>query len=78
MSQPVVESRDEDSVEAAGTAVATFFSFVLFLGGLALLAISFDVGDAGPWTFTGGILAVGLAFALPTTILPALEDRQGS
>jgi hypothetical protein len=78
MSQPVVESRDEDSVEAAGNAVATFFAFVLFLGGLALFAISFDVGDAAPWTFTGGILAIGLAFALPTTILPAIEDRQGS
>jgi hypothetical protein len=51
------------------------FPALLFLLGLALFAVAFNVGDAGFWVFAGGILSVTLAFAIPTTILPALEDR---
>lgn len=41
-------------------------SFVLFLGGLALLAVGAIADPAiAPYVFTGGILAVCLAYGLP-------------
>ncbi|RHA44302.1 hypothetical protein [Cellulomonas rhizosphaerae] len=58
-------------------AVGAFFAFLLFIGGLVLFTVAFNVGDAGPYVFSAGIAAVALSFAIPTTILPALEDREG-
>jgi len=76
MSEPVLQRRDDDRSGSAERAVTVFFTFLLFFVGIALFAISFDVVDAAkPWVFFGGIAAVSLAFAIPTTIIPALEDR---
>ncbi|GEL94780.1 hypothetical protein [Cellulomonas composti] len=75
MSEPV-QHRDEDLSASASRAVMVFFAFVLFALGLGAFAISFDVVEAArPWVFFGGIVAISLAFAIPTTIVPALEDR---
>jgi len=76
MSEPVLQRRDDDRSGSPERAVTVFFSFVLFLAGLALFAVAFEVVDAAkPWVFFGAIASVGLAFAIPTTIVPALEDR---
>ena len=57
-------------------AVGAFFAFLLFIGGLVLFTVAFSVDEGiAPWVFFGGIAAVALSFAIPTTILPALEDR---
>ncbi|WP_225225023.1 hypothetical protein [Cellulomonas sp. JH27-2] len=57
-------------------AVGAFFAFLLFLGGLVLFTVAFNVKDGEPYVFAAGILAVTLSFMIPTTILPALEDRE--
>lgn len=75
MSQPVIEPRDDERSDAAARVVSTFFAFVLFAAGLALFTVAFSAGDAAMWLFFGGIVAIALAFAIPTTIVPALEDR---
>lgn len=76
MSEPVLQRRDDDRSGSPERAVTVFFAFLLFFVGLALFAVAFEVVDAAkPWVFAGGIVAVGLAFAIPTTIVPALEDR---
>ncbi|WP_029289600.1 hypothetical protein [Cellulomonas sp. HZM] len=65
-----------DRTNGPATAVGAFFAFLLFVGGLVLFTISFDVDTSvAPWTFVAGIAAVTLAFMVPTTIIPALEDR---
>lgn len=74
MSYPVIERR-EDGSSTPGRALAVVFPAILFLLGLGLFTVAFNVGDWGPWLFAGGILSITLAFAIPTTILPALEDR---
>lgn len=74
MSYPVIEPRDEQSAESAGRVVGIFFAFVLFILGLVLFTISFDVAEAArAWVFVGGILSITLSFMIPTTILPAIE-----
>jgi len=73
--RPVPDDRQPPRPTSPAMAVGTFFSFVLFFAGLALFAVSFDIGHAGAWTMAGGIVAIGLAFAIPTTILPAVEER---
>lgn len=75
MTYPVIETREDDGSSTPGRMLSVVFPALLFLLSLALFAISFNVGDWGPWTFAGGIVAVSLAFAIPTTIVPALEDR---
>ena len=76
MSEPVLQRRDDDRSGSPERAVTVFFAFVLFFAGLALFAIAFQVVDAAkPWVFFGGIAAISLAFAIPTTIVPALEVR---
>lgn len=41
-----------------------------------LFGLSGSVSDgAQPWLFCGAIAAFALAYAIPTAILPALEDR---
>ena len=58
-------------------AVGAFFAFLLFIGGLVLFTVAFSVDETvAPWVFISGIFAVALSFAIPTTILPALEDRE--
>jgi membrane protein YdbS with pleckstrin-like domain len=74
MTYPVIESRDEARSGAAAKAVAFVTSLILFLVGLALFAVAFQVDEAWrPWTFFGGIALVALSFMLPMTIIPALE-----
>lgn len=76
MSEPVLQRRDDDRSGSPERAVTVFFAFLLFLVGLALFAVAFEVVDtAKPWVFFGGIASIALAFAIPTTIVPALEDR---
>ncbi|AEI12756.1 MULTISPECIES: hypothetical protein [Cellulomonas] len=76
MSEPVLQRRDDDRSGSPERAVTVFFAFVLFLAGLAMFWIAFEVVEAArPWVFFGGIASVSLAFAIPTTIVPALEDR---
>ena len=75
MSYPVIERRENDGSSTPGRALAVVFPAILFLLGLGLFTVAFNVGDWGPWLFAGGILSITLAFAIPTTILPALEDR---
>ncbi len=76
MSEPVLQRRDDDRSGSPERAVTVFFAFVLFFAGLALIAWAFEVADAAKaWVFFGGIVAVSLAFAIPTTIVPALEER---
>ena len=63
----------------AGLALFTisfFFPMFLFLLGIALFTVAFNYEDWGPWLFIAGIVSIGFAFAIPTTILPALEDRE--
>lgn len=74
MSQPLIQHR-EDETRSPGRAISFVFPMILFLGGLALFTIAFNY-SWGAWLFVAGILVIGLAFAIPTTILPALEDRE--
>lgn len=63
--------------EAPTRALSGVLCLVLFVGAFALLTIGFSSSDGttGALVATAGILAFGLAFAIPTTILPALEER---
>ena len=76
MSYPVIERREDDGSGTPGRMLSVVFPALLFLAGMALFAVAFNVSeDWGPWVFGSAILAVSLAFAIPTTIVPALEDR---
>lgn len=75
MTYPEIDPRADDGSGTPGRMLSVVVPAILFLAGLALFTISFNVGDWGAWTFAGGILAITLSFAIPTTILPALEDR---
>ena len=75
MSYPVIERREDDGSGTPGRMLSVVFPALLFLVGLGLFTIAFNVGDWGAWAFAGGILSITIAFAIPTTILPALEDR---
>ncbi|MBO3087727.1 hypothetical protein [Cellulomonas dongxiuzhuiae] len=62
--------------EAPSRAATGLLCLLLFVGSFALMTVGFDSdGFAGAALVTAGILAFALAFAIPTTILPALEDR---
>jgi|GEM_PF-1471287 len=62
--------------EAPSRAATGVLCLVLFIGSFALLTAGFSAdASTGPWLVTGGILAFSLAFAIPTTILPAIEER---
>jgi hypothetical protein len=74
-SQPLIQHR-EDETKSPGRAISFVFPMILFLGGLAMFTIAFNYPDWTGWLFVGGILLVALAFAIPTTIVPALEDRE--
>ena len=74
MSQPLTQHGENEN-KSPGRAISFVFPMILFLGGLALFTIAFNY-SWGAWLFVGGILLIGLAFAIPTTILPALEDRE--
>ena len=75
MSHPVIERREDDGSGTPGRMLSVVFPAILFVLGLGLFTIAFNVGDWGAWVFAGGILAISLSFAIPTTILPAFEDR---
>lgn len=69
-----------DAAPEAPSRVATgLLCILLFVGGFVLLTLGFDAdASAGPWLVTAGIVAFGLAYAVPTTILPAIEERDRS
>ncbi len=70
-------TRAEDPApESPARSAAGVLCLLLFAGAFALFAVSPETGPAAPWLFTAGIVAFGLAFAIPTTILPAIEDRE--
>jgi len=75
MSYPVIEPREDDGSGTPGRMMSFILPAVFFVLGLALITVTFNVGDWGPWVFAGGIVSITLAFAIPTAILPALEDR---
>ncbi len=50
------------------------FSFVIFVAGLYLMGIAFDVPeDLGFVTFGGGILAVTVAIAVPVHLIKRID-----
>lgn len=62
--------------EAPTRALTGVLCLLLFVGSFALFTIGFDAdGTAGALLVSAGIVAFGLAFAIPTTIQPALEER---
>ena len=64
--------------EAPVRALTGVLCLLLFVGSFALFTVGFDAdGTAGALLVTAAIVAFGLAFAIPTTILPALEERDG-
>lgn len=63
--------------ESPARAATGVLCLVLFLGSFALFTVGASVdAPAGPWIFTAAIIAFTLAFAIPTTIAPALEARE--
>ena len=56
MSYPVIERREDDGSGTPGRILSVVFPAILFLLGLALFTVAFNVGDWGPWVFAGGIL----------------------
>jgi len=57
------------------TAIAFVISFVLFLGGIYLFGIAFDVAEA--WqlaTFAGGLIAVTVGVMIPVHVLKRVDD----
>ena len=49
--------------------IGLIVSFVLFLGGLALMGFATEAVGWQGVTFVGGIIAVALAFAIPVHVL---------
>ena len=74
MSQPLVENGESEPTPP-GRWISFIFPMILFLLGLAFFTVAFNYKD-GAWLFIAGILSISLAFAIPTTIMPALEDRE--
>lgn len=69
------ERVDEDPEDPTGVLTGVLCLALLALG-IAGIAIGFtSVPALAPWVVTAGILTIALAFAIPTTILPALEER---
>ena len=62
-------------VAPVGGAAATTLAFGAVVP--RLFALSLGIAGAGALLVTAAIVAFGLAFAIPTTILPALEERDG-
>lgn len=63
--------------ESPARAATGVLCLLLFFGAFALLMVGFDAdGTTGALLVSAGILAFGLAYAIPTTILPALEARE--
>lgn len=73
--QPLIQHGENEN-KSPGRAISFFFPMFLFLLGLALFTVAFNYDDWGAWLFVGGIVSIAFAFAIPTTILPALEDRE--
>ena len=62
--------------EAPARALTGVLCLLLFVGSFALFTIGFEAdGTTGAVLVTAAILAFSLAFAIPTSILPALEER---
>lgn len=69
------ERVEEDPEDPTGVLTGVLCLALLALG-MAGIAVGFASASAvAPWIVTAGILTIALAFAIPTTILPALEER---
>ena len=76
MTYPVIDPHEDDGSGTPGRILSVVIPSLLFLLGLALFAVTFSVEeDLRAWVFAGGIAAVTLAFAIPTSIAPAREER---
>jgi hypothetical protein len=59
-------ARRQKQEPTATLLVRAIMCFVLFVAGLALIAIGgADQGASAPYLFVGGILVIGLSFGLP-------------
>ncbi|MFS0705214.1 hypothetical protein AB6N23_11890 [Cellulomonas sp. 179-A 9B4 NHS] len=77
MAYDTTEPHQDAAPEAPSRVAAGVLSLVFFLGSFALIAWGFDIdGLLGMAIGAAGIVTFGLAYAIPTTILPAL-DRGG-
>ena len=76
MSYPVIERREDDGSGTPGRMLSVVFPAHPVPARAWPCSPSRSTSATGaPWVFFGGIVAISLAFAIPTTILPALEDR---
>ena len=76
MTYPVIDPREDDGSGSPGRMLSVVFPALLFLLGFALFTVTFNVDEnLRAWVFAGGIAAVSLAFAIPLSIAPALEER---
>ena len=68
---------DEDrEARLAGRGARTVLAFVMLALAFVLFGLFGSVSSAAqPWVFCGAVAAFALSFAIPTAILPALEDR---
>ena len=68
--------RVEEDPEDPTNVLTGVLCLTLLALGIAGIAVGFASTAAfAPWIVTAGILTFALAFAIPTTILPALEER---
>lgn len=74
--QPIEPDDETAADRLAGRAASTVLAFVLLALAFVLFGLAGSVSSAAePWVFVGAIGAFALAYAIPTAILPALEDR---
>ena len=68
---------DEDhEARLTGRAASTVLAFLMLALAFVLFGLSGSVSDAAqPWVFCGAVAAFALSYAIPTAILPALEQR---
>lgn len=58
-----------------GNVVAFIISFGLFLFGMWLMAVAFANEAMAIWIFTGGILAITVAMAIPFSLLGRSDQK---
>lgn len=73
---PLYPDDEDREARLTGRAASTVLAFVLLALAFVLFGLSASVATAAqPWVFAGAIASFALAYAIPTAILPALENR---